>query len=386
MTTETLLFSLLGAEACGNAVAEDACGSLSVEVLDDIYVISRKHDLAHIVGQALSRLGVLGADKVSQKFKETALQAVHRYVRMNHAYGQLCHAFESAHIPFIPLKGAVIRDFYPEPWMRTSCDIDILVREENLETVINLLVSNLGYRNEGRGYHDVSLFSPNNVHVELHFTLLDEARFPEAADIITDVWEQVIPVQEGSMQMQMPDELYYFYHILHMANHFYGGGCGIRPFLDLWILDYKVEHDTQKREALLQKGGMLTFALVARSLAGVWFSGQTHTELTRKMEAFILGGGVYGNMENMAAVQQAKKGGKIQFILYKIFMPYSLLKGHYPILQKHKYLLPFCQVARWFRLLSRNRWKRSLRELKTNAEISIEQVSSTADLLKVLGL
>ena len=205
MTTETLLFSLLGAEACGNAVAEDACGSLSVEVLDDIYVISRKHDLAHIVGQALSRLGVLGADKVSQKFKETALQAVHRYVRMNHAYGQLCHAFESAHIPFIPLKGAVIRDFYPEPWMRTSCDIDILVREENLETVINLLVSNLGYRNEGRGYHDVSLFSPNNVHVELHFTLLDEARFPEAADIITDVWEQVIPVQEGSMQMQMPD-------------------------------------------------------------------------------------------------------------------------------------------------------------------------------------
>ena len=171
-----------------------------------------------------------------------------------------------------------------------------------------------------------------------------------------------------------------------MANHFYGGGCGIRPFLDLWILDYKVEHDTQKREALLQKGGMLTFALVARSLAGVWFSGQTHTELTRKMEAFILGGGVYGNMENMAAVQQAKKGGKIQFILYKIFMPYSLLKGHYPILQKHKYLLPFCQVARWFRLLSRNRWKRSLRELKTNAEISIEQVSSTADLLKVLGL
>ena len=30
-------------------------------------------------------------------------------------------------IPFLPLKGSVIRQYYPEPWMRTSCDIDILV-------------------------------------------------------------------------------------------------------------------------------------------------------------------------------------------------------------------------------------------------------------------
>lgn len=386
MTTETMLFSLLGAEVCGNAVAEDACGSLSVEVLDDIYVISRKHDLAHIVGQALSRLGALGEDKVSQKFKETAMQAVQRYVRMNHTYGQLCHAFESAHIPFIPLKGAVIRNHYPEPWMRTSCDIDILVHEEDLKQAIKVLVSELGYRNEGRGYHDVSLFSPTNVHLELHFTLVDEARFAAAQAIVADVWRYISPVKENSMQMQMPDKMYYFYHILHMANHFYSGGCGIRPFIDLWILNHKIDHDLQEREQLLRKGGVLTFARAAQLLSEVWFSGEAHTELTRKLEAFILYGGVYGNMENMAAVQQVKKGGRIQSILYKILQPYSLLKGHYPILQKHKWLLPFCQVARWFRLLSAHRWKRSLHELKTNAKISQEKISSATDLLKALGL
>ena len=270
--------------------------------------------------------------------------------------------------------------------MRTSCDIDVLVQEADLERAIQVLVSDLGYRNEGRGYHDVSLFSPNNVHVELHFTLLDETRFPAAEEIITGVWEQVLPVRESSAQKQMPDALYYFYHILHMANHFYGGGCGIRPFLDLWILNHKVEHDAGEREALLQKGGLLTFAQAAQSLSEVWFSGQTHTELTEKREEFILCGGVYGNAENMVAIRQAKKGGRIQSVLDKIFLPYNTLKGHYPILRKHKWLLPFCQVARWFRLLSGGRWKRSVHELKTNASISAAEVSTTAELLKQLGL
>ncbi|MBO4954226.1 MAG: nucleotidyltransferase family protein, partial [Clostridia bacterium] len=36
-------------------------------------------------------------------------------------------------IDFMPLKGAVIRQYYPEPWMRTSCDIDIHVKKDRLE-------------------------------------------------------------------------------------------------------------------------------------------------------------------------------------------------------------------------------------------------------------
>ena len=47
-------------------------------------------------------------------------------------YENLCSAFEKAQIPFLPLKGSVIRKYYPEAWMRTSCDIDILVHDEDV--------------------------------------------------------------------------------------------------------------------------------------------------------------------------------------------------------------------------------------------------------------
>ena len=386
MTTEAVMFSLLRAEVCGRTVSEEVKASLSEEMLAEVYGLARKHDLAHLVGDALSKLGLLRDNEISQKLKQVSMQAVYRYVRKNHAFGQLCGAFESARIPFLPLKGTVIRDYYPEPWMRTSCDIDVLVHEEDLEQAVVVLTTKLGYKNEGRGYHDVSLFSPSGVHVELHYTLSNEKYLPEAQKIAENVWAYVSSVRENSFQMQMTDEMYYFYHILHMANHFYGGGCGIRPFMDLWILNHKMEFDIDKRERLLREGGLLTFARAAQVLSEVWLSAQAHTDLTRSMEAFVLGGGVYGNTENMAAVQQVKKGGKLSSILYKIFLPYSLLKGHYPILQKHKWLLPFCQIARWFRLLSGARWKRSIRELKANTTVSVQKIATTEDLLKLLDL
>ena len=386
MTKEAVMFSLLRAEVCGRTVSEEVKASLSEEMLAEVYGLAKKHDLAHLVGDALSKLGLLRDNGVSQKLKQVSMQAVYRYVRMNHEYCQLCNALEAAKLPFIPLKGAVLRNLYPEPWMRTSCDIDVLVHEEDLEQAVTVLTTKLGYKNEGRGYHDVSLFSPGGVHVELHYTLSNEKYLPEAQNIAENVWAYVSPVRENSFQMQMSDEMYCFYHILHMANHFYGGGCGIRPFMDLWILNHKMEFDIHKRERLLQEGGLLTFARAAQVLSEVWFSAEAHTELTRNMETFVLCGGVYGNAENMAAVQQVKKGGKLQSILHKIFLPYSLLKGHYPILQKHKWLFPFCQIARWFRLLSGARWKRSVRELKANTTVSVQKIVTTEDLLKLLGL
>ena len=386
MKIEELLFLLLRIDICGSKVNNKALEPLSMEKLKAVYDLSRKHDLTHIAGQALSNLGMLGTDDISENFKMATMQAVYRYVQMNYAYGQLCCAFESAQIPFLPLKGAVIRHCYPEPWMRTSCDIDILVHEEELERAIKVLVNELGYRNEGRGYHDVSLFSPGNIHVELHFSLMNESRFPKAEMILSDIWSDLHPLQSNGKQLQMTDELFYFYHVLHMASHFCNGGCGIKPLLDLWILNHKVGQNREKRELLLREGGLLTFEQATCDLSEVWFSGKIHTKLTQEMESYILNGGVYGTLENMAAVQQVKKGGKVKSVLYKIFLPYSLLKGHYPILKKHKWLLPFCQMTRWLRLLSRSRWKRSLRELKINAEISTAQISSTADLLKALDL
>ena len=57
---------------------------------------------------------------------------------------ELKEALEKAEIPFLPLKGSVIRKYYPEPWMRTSCDIDLLIHKEEADNVVNLFTEKFG--------------------------------------------------------------------------------------------------------------------------------------------------------------------------------------------------------------------------------------------------
>ena len=171
-----------------------------------------------------------------------------------------------------------------------------------------------------------------------------------------------------------------------MAKHFEHGGCGVRPVLDLWILDKQEGYDAVARDALLESGALLKFTTAARSLASVWFDGAEHTETTAQMEQYLLFGGVYGNMENRVALQQQKKGGKFKYIVSRIFLPYSTIKFHYPVLQKHRWLTPVMQVRRWFKLIFRGGLKRSMNEININAKMSDDKKESATELLERIGL
>lgn len=380
------MFALIRKAVCGTEIAEDTQAAITPELLPQLYALSKPHDMAHIVAQALSDMGVLGQDEISAKFQKQQMLAVYRYQRINYELQQICQALEAASIPFIPLKGSVIRKYYPEPWMRTSCDIDVLVHEDELEKAIGVLSETLRYKNEGRGTHDVSLFSESGVHVELHYDLIEEVRYPTVVKLLAKVWEYAEPTNGSTYQHQLKDEMFYFYHTLHMAKHFEGGGCGVRSILDQWILDHRVPHDVTKRNALLEAGQLSRFDSAARALAEVWFSEQPKTELTGEMADYILTGGVYGNTESGIANKRVKKGGKISYVLSRVFLTYDIIKMQYPILQKHRWLTPVMQVRRWFRLLFKGRLKKSLHELNVNTSISQDQVDKAADFLKKFGL
>lgn len=69
-----------------------------------------------------------------------------------------------------------------------------------------------------------------------------------------------------------------------MAKHFENGGCGIRPFVDLCILDDLPNSDVAKRNALLEKGNLLKFANVARKLSRAWFVAEDYDLISHQME------------------------------------------------------------------------------------------------------
>ena len=229
------LFPLLRSAIRGSRLTEGELEAFSPEALPELLALAEKHDLAHLLAYSLKQNGLI--PEGNKEIETSIFKAVFRYERLNYEYERLCAALEEAKIPFLPLKGSFLRKYYPEPWMRTSCDIDVLVHREELERAIAYLSENLQYVETERATHDVSLYSPQNVHLELHFDLVEEGRAKNATDVLSSVWEN-LSLRAGSAYFyEMSDAFFYFYHIAHMAKHFEDGGCGIRPFLDLWILD-----------------------------------------------------------------------------------------------------------------------------------------------------
>ena len=386
MDCKELFFAFIRNEACGDASVKLQKEELSTDLLSKLYKLARLHDMAHLVANALSPYESMMEEAVREKFRKQKMLSFFRYETMNYEFQQVSALLEQADLPFIPLKGTILREDYPQPWMRTSCDIDIFVDRKNLDRAINLLVDQLSYRVGEKWTHDVALYSPSGVHIELHFNLVEDGRFGSFQTILPKVWEYT-RVREGyRFFTEMTDDMFYFYHIAHMAKHFEIGGCGVRSFLDVWILNHRREFDREKREALLREGGLLTFAQQVEQLADFWFSGVSGTETVQRLENFVLRAGVYGTTENMVALGQAENGGKALYVLHRIFLPYSALKEQYPIIIRRKWLTPFCQVIRWFRLVFRGGVKQSINELNVNTKLSDERVKQISDLMNEIGL
>lgn len=353
--------------------------------MQKIYTLSKRHDIAHLIGDALFRNKLLPDDKIGDAFKEQMMMAVIRVEQQTAELERIKQAFDNAKIPYIPLKGAVIRDMYPKPWMRTSCDIDILVHEEDLDIATEVLNQQLEYKQLLKGSHDISFENPAGIHIELHYDLIEKDVNEKAEKPLKDVWKYSY-AKHNTVHYYMFDEMFYYYHIAHMAKHFVHGGCGIRPLIDLWLLNHKSDYNDDKRKELLKEGGLLDFERAVVRLSEVWLSEETADELTEKIQNFVIIGGVYGNLENRIAVGQQKKGGKFHYIISRIFLPYSVLKFQYPVLQKHKWLLPFMEVRRWFKLIFKGGLKRSAREIKINRSMPLKMQAETTKMMEQLGL
>ena len=382
--TIQILFALLRSAICGTKLTEEDRNNYSPDLLYDLLKISSKHDLDHLIVFGLKQNELIDGD--NSDIEKCIFKALYRYELLKCEYENICSALEKAQIPFLPLKGSVIRKYYPEAWMRTSCDIDVLIHERDAENAKSVLVDEYGYAYHGKGSHDISFFTPTNIHIELHYDLVEDGIANESSEVLRKVWN-MSTVRDGSaFCYEMPDEYYYFYHVSHMAKHFENGGCGIRPFIDLWILDGIQEADKEKRDKLLLQGNLLKFANAVRKLSRIWFENEKYDFTSQQMEDYILTGGMYGNNENRIVVQQQKKGGRLKYALSKIFIPYEVIKFQYPILFKRRWLTPFMEVRRWCKLIFCGHVKRSIKELKYNQSISSDKVDETKDFLNNIGL
>jgi len=385
MDTEKLLFSLIRSELMGNELSIDIKNSIHIDSLSELYSVSAKHDLAHFLGNTLSNVGLLQNDKASEAFRKATIMAVYRYEHSKYELRQICETLNKAEIPFILLKGAIIREYYPEPWLRTSCDIDVLIHEEDLEKAVSVFVNEHKYVTDGKkNYHDISLHSPSGVHLELHFNIKEDIDTLDR--VLTQVWNYATVSKDMKYKYEMSNEFLLFHILAHLSYHFVKGGCGVRPVIDLWLLENSLNIDKHILNELLYEASLLQFYESIDKLSAVWFNGVEHTDLTKRMEKYILLGGVYGSLHNKVLVQQQKKQGKILYFLQRLFPPYGKLKHLYPIITRHVWLTPFVQIHRLFKITFDGRFKRSMKELSYNKKISKSEANDMRVFLKEIGL
>lgn len=381
VNTSGIMMDLLASEVCGRKVDTDKY-ILSDNDLKSLYKLSKAHDLAHIVGDALIKNNMIKSGEVKTAFEKQVVTAVYRYEKISYALDSLKKVLSEVGICFVPLKGAVIRGYYPEPWMRTSCDIDILVHEEQAEIAAQVISERLGYQYEKRAYHDISMISSSGIHLELHFSI--QENMENIDRVLSDCWSYVFDKDDN--EAYFSSEFFFFHQLAHAAYHFLGGGCGVRPVLDIWILNHHIEYDREVLNRLLKQCGIYTFACELERLSEVWFGTAEHTEITRQMEGYLLNGGVYGTMSNHVAVQQVKKGGKLRYAGSRVWLKYDALSQYYPSLEGKRFLLPVYEVRRWVEIVLKGRAKKSFHELKLNASTTADEQIMMNDMLQKLGL
>ncbi|MBE6807681.1 MAG: hypothetical protein E7527_06740 [Ruminococcaceae bacterium] len=385
MTSEALLFPLLRSALFGAPVENKIKQACTPEALEDLYHLADLHDVAHLVGQALDKLGLPDSPGLT-RCRNRMLQAMYRYFRQDFEYQEVCRVLVEAEIPYIPLKGTVLRPYYPEPWMRTSCDTDILIHREDLEKAQKLIQDKLHYVERRVSPHDVSLISPSHELLELHFAIIEDFVLPKAREILERIWDYAVPVEGKPYEYALPDDLFYYYHMVHMAKHVANGGISVRFFIDTWMLNHKVPHDRKAREAFLKKGYRFEYALATELLTEIWFGDKAMDATSSYYAAFILRGGNFGNLTNRVALRRTKEGGRIKFLMKRIILPYDLIKYYFPILQKHKWLTPWYQIVRWWNLLTKGDLNHSVSEVRAATQYDNSDHIPADVLLKHLGL
>lgn len=355
-----------------------------INTVNNLLRLAKKHDVMALIGTELLASDFIPDDPLRTKVQDTLCETVCYYEKMNYEFHWVCDLLEEAKIPFIPLKGAVLRQYYPEPWLRTSGDIDILIQDEFLDTAVSLLLQKGCTFDREKRFHDIPLITPGGILLELHFNIRENI---SAMDQVLDmVWRYSEPIPGKQYAYRQSNTFLLFHLLAHMAYHLLNGGCGIRSIVDIWLLQNKVEYDSLLLQELCTKAGIYRFYENVCYLTVVWFEEKQHTATSRLLEKLIISGGSFGTSNNKILINQAQSGSKSKHMLHRIFKPYDELKEQFPTLSKKPWLTPAYQVLRWSRVFTDRRLNNVMKEMHTSQEHSQNQIAEISVLLEDIGL
>ncbi|MDD6490474.1 MAG: nucleotidyltransferase family protein [Clostridia bacterium] len=355
--------------------------------LENLFVLAQNHTVSAMVCMVLEKTEVfVQADPTVQKqWSDARNKAVRKNMLLDVARKTLMDEMENEGIWHTPLKGSILKDWYPQYGMREMADNDILFDETKCEQVKEIFLKH-GYFVESfnKGNHDVYQ-KPPIYNFEMHRSLFSESNYEDLAEKYADVKEKLIPDENKKYQFHFTPEDFYIFVMAHAYKHYSDGGTGIRTLADIYVMNHRSVQLMNRDyvEGELKALGILDYEENSRLLSEKIFDSDkpiseiTLTDNEQEMLLYQLGVGTYGTFENliknklnsMRTDNKPISGfTKFRYCIKRLFPGRKWCKDRYPFVYKHPYIMPVFWVWRWFKKIpaTRNKIRKELAILKSS--------------------
>ena len=346
---------------------------------EQIWEFAAFNNVEAIAWPAVKMLQASSFPEIYKKWEQAATAVLLRQLQFDVEREQILEKLSKQKISWLPLKGILIKEYYPMPGMRYMCDNDILYgitqsspdggyqiagnneeeKERSIKTAQQKLVEIMreqGYEDESlQGNHDVFMKKPI-FNFEMHRDLVSTDN--PMYFYYKNPWKRAVLNEEGGYGYHFSDEDEYLFLLIHAHKHYSGGGCGVRTLADEYVF-LKKKGDRLDKEYLqtqLEELQLTDFEQKLKKAAFHAFTpGECVSEEDDQIIGYMVSSGTYGHFKNQvdnAIKRQAEQtGGDIQaakkrYLKDRIFASEEKMKNYYPFFYKHRSLRIFLPAYR----------------------------------------
>ena len=324
--------------------------SIDEKTLSFYIKLSKFHSLTALLYKAIIDTGISVNKEQLKQLEEYYLSNVRKCVLFEKEREALYQCLNDNHIDYLPLKGIILKDYYPDPYTREFADNDILFDDDKSELVRDFF-KNRGYEIKlfRRSNHDIYMKQPF-YNFEMHRKLFDEIKEFDYLNEYFGGYLKDSPKNNYEHYLKLED--FYIYFTAHSYKHYHNSGCGLRTLVDYYLFLKNNNVDFAYINKELEKLNLLDFSCEVDELIKPLFEGNPLGEKQQNTLMFIASSGVYGTLGNKVD-KGVKQKGKFKYLLRRIFPPVTAYRIKYPWAYKHRLLVP---VA-WFLRLCRGLFK-----------------------------
>ena len=359
-TSEFLIY-LMACSLQGTKPEEALLANIDMEAL---LRLAKAHSVSAMVCVALEQTDAFqhAAETTRLKWMDAKNKAVRKNMLLDAERHQLEKEFAEHGIWYMPLKGSILKDWYPKFGMREMADNDILF-DASKRKEVKAIFQGRGYTVKGynKGNHD-EYEKPPIYNFEMHVSLFP-GTYKKLTEQYENVKEHLLPVDGTAYQFAFTPEDFYVFVLAHAHKHYSYSGTGIRTLADIYIMNQKLggTMNWEYVDSELRGLGIFSYERESRELAQKLFgiaelpTKANLSEAEQQMLADFLGASTYGTIENRTLNQMQKlqpDGGAItahtkrKYLLSRIFPGREWCKACAPTVYKYPVLLPFFWVWR----------------------------------------